>query len=308
MYSPAKRAYGISVWGLAAVMGPVLGPLVGGFAAQHLGWRYTIWELMWLSGFCLIFLFFCLPETSTSNILFRRTRRLRNLVDKEKYPVLKCAPEIEGENISGKEIAIMILVRPFTMSLFEPILLALNLYIALLYALLYIWFESFPIVFIGIYGFNESELGLAFIGVLVGAFIVVPGLWWYLHKYTEPQFRNGELKPELRLPPACFGGFCIPICLFWSVVIYPFIFFSHVHDGKCHQHGRARRDFVIPLRHDADYRLGSAGPHANRSIGSCPSSERPGSASAPSSSSTPSSTTSATRTLNTSPPSTPATI
>jgi DHA1 family multidrug resistance protein-like MFS transporter len=33
---------------------------------------------------------------------------------------------------------------------------------------------------------------------------------------VEPQFNeNGELKPELRLPPAFVGAFCIPICLFW---------------------------------------------------------------------------------------------
>ena len=38
MYSPKKRAYGISVWGFAAVLGPVLGPIVGGFATQAKGW------------------------------------------------------------------------------------------------------------------------------------------------------------------------------------------------------------------------------------------------------------------------------
>ena len=45
MYSPAKRTYGIAVWGIAAVSGPTLGPLVGGFAAEAKGWRWTIWEL-----------------------------------------------------------------------------------------------------------------------------------------------------------------------------------------------------------------------------------------------------------------------
>ena len=64
LYSPAKRAYGISVWGVSAVLGPVLGPLIGGFAADAEGWQWTIWELMWLSGFCLVFVFFFLPETS----------------------------------------------------------------------------------------------------------------------------------------------------------------------------------------------------------------------------------------------------
>lgn len=42
MYSPSKRAYAIAVWGLAAICGPVLGPLIGGFAAQHKVRSYRI--------------------------------------------------------------------------------------------------------------------------------------------------------------------------------------------------------------------------------------------------------------------------
>lgn len=37
MYTPAKRTYGIAVWGIGAVMGPTMGPLVGGFAAESRG-------------------------------------------------------------------------------------------------------------------------------------------------------------------------------------------------------------------------------------------------------------------------------
>lgn len=92
----------------------------------------------------------------------------------------------------------------------------LNLYIALIYGLLYVWFESFVIVFGEIYGFNAGEQGLAFLGILVGAFVVLGPFFYYLHHYLEPQFdENGDLKPEKRLPPACVGAFAIPICLFW---------------------------------------------------------------------------------------------
>ena len=92
----------------------------------------------------------------------------------------------------------------------------LNLYIALIYGLLYIWFESFPIVFEGIYRFNLAEEGLAFVGILLGAILVIPPFFYYLYKVVEPQFNeNGEIKPEKRLPPAFVGAFCIPICLFW---------------------------------------------------------------------------------------------
>ena len=50
MYLPQKQVYGIAVWGISAVCGPALGPLVGGFAAERKGWTWTIWELLWLSG------------------------------------------------------------------------------------------------------------------------------------------------------------------------------------------------------------------------------------------------------------------
>jgi DHA1 family multidrug resistance protein-like MFS transporter len=41
----------------------------------------------------------------------------------------------------------MSLVKPITLNFTEPIVFLLNLYIALIYGLLYIWFESFPMVF-----------------------------------------------------------------------------------------------------------------------------------------------------------------
>ena len=130
MYAPRKRAYAISIWGISAVCGPVMGPLVGGFAAEAKGWTWTIWELTWLSGFCFVFLFFFLPETSSTNILYRRTRRLRKVTGN---PKLKCEPELMGESMTGKDIVMMTLVRPITLNFLEPMVLFLNLYIALIY-------------------------------------------------------------------------------------------------------------------------------------------------------------------------------
>lgn len=194
-------------------MGPALGPLVGGFAAESEGWQWTIWELMWISGACLIFLFFFLPETSTSNILYRRTTRYRKATGN---PNLKCQPELEADEMTGKEAAQMVLICPFTLSFTEPICFVLNLYIALIYALLYLWFESFPIVFIGIYHFSLGTQGLAFVGILIGALCVMFPFFWYFHRYTEPKFNeNGTIRPEERLKPAIVGAFFIPICLFW---------------------------------------------------------------------------------------------
>ena len=144
-------------------------------------------------------LLFVLPETSSANILYRRARRLRKVAGNER---LKAAPEIASEAMTRNEIIQMTLVRPFTLSFTEPMVFLLNLYIALIYGLLYIWFESFPIVFTGIYNFNLSEEGLSFIGILLGAAFTLPPFFWYLYNKVEPKFNeNGDIRPEDRLPP-----------------------------------------------------------------------------------------------------------
>lgn len=168
---------------------------------------------MWLSGFTLAVLIGFLPETSPSNILYRRSRRLRKITGNNQ---LISEGEIMSQEMTAKDIALMTLVRPFTLSFLEPICFCLNLYIALIYGLLYIWFESFPIVFVEIYGFSLGKEGLSFLGILIGVFVVLPPFIWYQHKYIEPKFNeNGEITPEWRLPPSFVGAFAIPICLFW---------------------------------------------------------------------------------------------
>jgi DHA1 family multidrug resistance protein-like MFS transporter len=231
MYRPKKQVYGLAVWGIGAVCGPVLGPLVGGFAVMAEGWTWTIWELMWLSGVCWVFLFLFFPETSSPNILHRRTKRLRKLTGNDK---LTCEPDIMSAEMKPKDVRIvtpleeplrmltlcqiimMSLVKPFTLMFTEPIVFLLNLYIALIYGLLYIWFESFPLVFEAIYGFNLGLEGVAFLGILVGTFVAAIVLFAWNYFYLEKQFdENGNIEPEKRLIPAMVGCFFVPICLFW---------------------------------------------------------------------------------------------
>lgn len=213
LYEPKKRTYGLGIWGIGAVSGPTLGPLIGGFAAEAKGWRWPIWELMWLSGGTLLVLIFLLPETSSGNILYRRARRLRKLTGNDK---LVCEAELAGKDMSAGDVAKMTLVKPFQLLFTEPIVFILDLYIALIYGLLYIWFESFPIVFSEIYGFSLGLEGVAFLGIFVGVLVVFPFFVLWNRRYTEPHFNeNGEIKPERRLPPAFVGAFAIPVCLFW---------------------------------------------------------------------------------------------
>lgn len=69
MWTDEWRAVVIGLWGVAAVCGPVLGPVIGGFAVQAEGWTWTIWILCWLSGVTFVFLAFFLPETSSQSLV-----------------------------------------------------------------------------------------------------------------------------------------------------------------------------------------------------------------------------------------------
>jgi DHA1 family multidrug resistance protein-like MFS transporter len=81
--------------------------------------------------------------------------------------------------MTGGEIVRMTLVRPFSMTFTEPIVLAINVYIGLIYAVLYSYFESFPIVYVEGYGWSLGVADLPFAALLVGSFISYTGfcLW-----------------------------------------------------------------------------------------------------------------------------------
>lgn len=74
----------------------------------------------------------------------------------------------------------MTLIRPFSLTFTEPIVLAIDLYIGLVYAVLYSYFESFPIVYgEGGYGWSLGVSMLPFAALLVGAIVAYAGycLW-----------------------------------------------------------------------------------------------------------------------------------
>ncbi|GKZ20819.1 hypothetical protein AbraIFM66951_004087 [Aspergillus brasiliensis] len=105
MWNPRVRDYMIAIWASFAIAAPVLGPLVGGFAASAKGWTWTIWELLWVSGFTLVLLFFFLPETFAPNILSRRARRIRRIVNDQRYA---SESEIEISQVASRGTLVLI--------------------------------------------------------------------------------------------------------------------------------------------------------------------------------------------------------
>ena len=211
LYPASQVPYWIGIFGACGILGPVLGPLIGGFAAQAKGWRWTIWELAWLTSVVFVLLFVLMPETSAANILYRRAKRLRKATGDGRF---KSQAEIDdGENSARDRL--MVIARAVTLTFSEPVVFFVDMYSALLYGLLYIWFESIPLVFGDIYGFNIGQQGLVFLGILIGGLLTLPFYLLWIRKSIVPRFAKPPVDPEVILPPTFLGAFALPVCLFW---------------------------------------------------------------------------------------------
>jgi DHA1 family multidrug resistance protein-like MFS transporter len=90
-----------------------------------------------------------------------------------------------------------------------------NLYTALVYGIYYSFFEAFPIVYVGLYGFNLGQMGLTFLSISASVALAIPSYWAYMYYIVEPEIKTkGLTLPERRLIPALFVSFLLPAGLF----------------------------------------------------------------------------------------------
>jgi DHA1 family multidrug resistance protein-like MFS transporter len=86
---------------------------------------------------------------------------------------------------------------------------------ALTFSSQYSFFESFPIVYLEIYGFSIGIMGVVFISVIIGAgigVIIYCSLVWFIFEpYT---LKYGIGKPEYRLVPGIFSAALAPAGMF----------------------------------------------------------------------------------------------
>lgn len=108
------------------------------------------------------------------------------------------------------------LLRPFEILLFEPMALILDIYSAILLGILYLFFGAFAVVYEGVYGFELWQVGLTFLGLLVGLFAgaMSSGLWQGVRARLIAR-NGGKIEPEFRLPSVIVGAAFVTVGLFW---------------------------------------------------------------------------------------------
>ena len=176
-------------------------------------------EILWLAGPVFILWFFCLPETSASNILLRRSMRLRKL---NQNLNISSQSQIDRRGLKAGALAADALIKPFEIMIKDPAVLFTNVYTALIYGIYYSFFEVFPLVYGPFYGFNIGETGVVFTCIVVGCVLAMGIYFYYLLYMLIPDIlQNGLRAQESRLRPA--------LIFVWGPLIGLFIFGKPLH-------------------------------------------------------------------------------
>ncbi|TQS33989.1 hypothetical protein Golomagni_05647, partial [Golovinomyces magnicellulatus] len=192
--------------------GPLAAPIISGYTAPTIGWRWAFWIGLIYAGATLILLAF-LPETYSPILLLRRARKIRKA-----NPSAKVIAPRELEETDFAQLMTVILTRPLRMLIREPIVSTTCAYLALVYTIFYISFQAFPIIFEQLYGLSPGETGLTFLSIGVGALIAMPIFWNWDNFLLRAEGRNAtwaKREEYRRLPLACLGGPMFVISLFW---------------------------------------------------------------------------------------------
>jgi len=212
MFDAQQRGLALAVFAAAPFLGPSLGPLTAGFLTVGTGrWQPTFEFLTAFCGVLFLIGIVAFPETYAPVLLRKRAQKLTKLTGKHYISRMD-----QGKDVRLTSQFKVALSRPWLLLAFEPIVLSLALYIAIIYGVLYSFFSAFPIVFGQIRGWNAGAVGLSFLGVLVGMLAgLVFVVWYYNPRYIKVAAASpgGVAPPEARLPPAMLGGVAIVVGL-----------------------------------------------------------------------------------------------
>lgn len=178
-----------------------MGPTVFGYVSLA-GWRWSFYLCTIIAGGTMILLVL-VPETYAPVILARAS------------PKSAAGPRGEA---SLFQIILVSFSRPIKMLFTEPIVIFSTMYISLIFAILFLFFQAYPFIFRGVYGMSPSTAGLALIPIGVGCIFAMPiFLWWDNKLYGakrrgEPWAHKEEYQ---RLPLACGAGPVLAASMFW---------------------------------------------------------------------------------------------
>ncbi|KAK0614862.1 putative MFS transporter [Bombardia bombarda] len=205
IWEPLSRGVAVAGFASATFLGPVMGPIVGGFVTKsYLGWRWTQWLTLIPTMVLLAIFYVTVPETFAPVLLQKRAKR-RGLD----------TGDAGKKGIDWGNLVRVYLFRPWIMIALEPILALITLYIGFVYGFLYLCFEAYPIAFAQERGWSLGVAALPFLAITVGVLVAVVIIIVHTKTRMKRKVEQFGDVPEERLVPMMIGSILMPAGMFW---------------------------------------------------------------------------------------------
>ncbi|TFB01331.1 putative efflux pump kojT [Trichoderma ghanense] len=218
LWDPMNRLVAFPIFAATGLMGPVLGPVVGGWISQahDISWRWTEWVTIIVSGALLISLLLFQPETYEPILLQWKASHLRRLTNDNRY-----VSAAEIEHVTFRARMMTAVKRPFIMTIQEPTIMLWTGYLTVVYLMLFGFLDGYTFVFQETYNLSDGITGTIFVGIGIGLVLSSALLTPLLYRWAKQEILKIQTSEPARIPPEFFlwyaliGAPAIPISFFW---------------------------------------------------------------------------------------------
>ncbi|KAJ5884916.1 hypothetical protein N7495_009426 [Penicillium taxi] len=230
LWNPLEKTLYFPMYSVISFGGPVLGPVVASYIGQTggLSWRWTSWLILIVSGAVLILLLLFQPETYSPLLLKWKGQQFRKITGDSRY-----RSEMDTEKIALFHRIGGAMKRQIMITIHEPIILLISLYMTILYIVLFTFFDGYTFIFRDTYGMSQGLTNIIwvamFVGIVLATLVIIPNYYITKKKFTQAAMEakgadpatdshaldGVHTAPEIRLLFAMIGAPFIPISLFW---------------------------------------------------------------------------------------------
>ena len=214
MFDSIEKTWSFPLFAIPCFIGPMLGAVMGAYIGPStaVNWRWAEWTILIASGLVLAVVLLLMPETYGPLLLQWKAAHYRRITGDERF---RCEHEIMHTTILRRLQFSM--TRPFLM-LAEPIVMAMTLYITVVYIVLFTFLIGWPYIFEYTYGISQGLSNIIFIAMLIGTelnFLLVPVIYRMTIACTKREAETA-FRPEIRLWYGTLGAaLAVPVSLFW---------------------------------------------------------------------------------------------
>ncbi|KAL0070749.1 hypothetical protein AAF712_001970 [Marasmius tenuissimus] len=230
IWSAEERGTANGLYTVGAVLGTGVGPVCGAWIAEKTSWRWVVcmsnlftetpsqdhtqfWATSVVDGIFVVLFFLLLDETYPPVLLARRAAKLRAQRGLPKGDLSVIRTKYESPDWTLGAFIWKSVIRPFELTIQEPIIQAVGAYMTFLYGLVYLVLTTIPDITLVLRQESLGVSGLHYIAHCIGAV----GAAYFSMRTLDPLYRylktrhDGQGRPEFRLPVLILGTILLPI-------------------------------------------------------------------------------------------------